>query len=312
MGRREKHNLEFPTRLLIAAMLLCTSGPNSRVCEAAELKPGFDTNSFPSLAEVFQGRTFENEFERDIYFLRSVRERYPSHWAGLLEANISVEEYVRAPAKLLRFIDELGSAMAGMNDLTASTNLALVTSDETFYANTNAYHPEILRAAAQALIKIGPNGRKALASSFTERHYRLDSESLEELANIIGGERPPGAELAIGLEATAFDFSTTNGGVYPHCTMIAVKNLLRLPDGSSRVRVRLKVDEAFNNPGRFQSIIDGIEAARATELSTNLVDLGTNLTSKLATLTNSPGAYRDDLQELDRRIHKTIKLLERQ
>jgi hypothetical protein len=276
-----------------------------------EMNQGAGTNSFPSLPEVFQGRTFENEFDRDVFFLRSIQERYPSHWAALLQANITVEEYVRAPVKLLRFINELGAAMEGRNDLTASTNLALLTSDESVYANTNLYHPEILRAAAQALIGIGPNGRKALATCFTEQHYRVDSETLEEYANIIGKERPQDLELAKGLEAMAFDFSTTNGGIYPRCITASVKNLLCLPEGASRVRTHLRTEEVFDNPGRFQAVIDGIVAAQATEFSTNLAALETNVTMKLAVLTNSPGAYRDDLQELNMRIQKTLGLLDK-
>jgi hypothetical protein len=73
----------------------------------------------------------------------------------------------------------------------------------------------------------------------------------------------------------------------------------------------LRPEEVFDNPGRFQAVIDGIAAARATELSTNLAVLETNVITKLAILTNSPGAYRDDLQELHTRIQKTLGPLQK-
>src|SRR5215813_3625776 len=150
-------------RTLLFAALLFTSTLCPRVCRGSEPDQASKSNTFPDVSDVFQGRTFKNEFERDVFFLRSIHDHHRQHWAALLQANITPDEYVRSPAKLLRFVDELGHAMSDRNDLAASTNLALLTSNEAFYANTNAYHPEILRAAAQALIKIGPSGRKALA-----------------------------------------------------------------------------------------------------------------------------------------------------
>jgi hypothetical protein len=133
-----------------------------------------------------KGRTFRNDFERDVFFLQAIHDHYTSFWPDLLEANISVQDYVQSPAKLLRFIDELGKAMRDQNEPVACTNLALIIGNAAYYANTNAYHPEILRAAAEALIKIGPNGRSALAAAFTESHYCSDPASLEQLAQVIG------------------------------------------------------------------------------------------------------------------------------
>ena len=224
-----------------------------RVCLADEPAQPAATNSFPTLPEVLQGHTFADPFERDVFFLRTIHSRYASHWPELLAANINVEEYVRSPDKMLRFTTELDTAMHERNDPAASASLAVVTSDSRFYTNADAYHPEILRAAAQALISIGPEGRKALASSFTESHYREDAGSLEELAKVIGEQRPSDLELAKALAATAFEFSTTNGGSYPRCTTETVKNLLRLPEGASTVRSHLKSEEMFSNPGRFQA-----------------------------------------------------------
>src|SRR5215831_15971169 len=110
------------------------------------------TNSFPSPNEIFQGRAFTNKFERDVFFLRKIRESYPMHWAPLLEANVTIADYVVAPDKLLRFVEELGAATANTDDATAVTNLAAINADPEFYANTNASRPEIDSAAALALM----------------------------------------------------------------------------------------------------------------------------------------------------------------
>jgi hypothetical protein len=264
------------------------------------------TNSFPTPAEVFQGRQFANKLERDIFFLRAIHDQYPPQWPALLDANITVDDYIQAPDKLLRFINELTLAMRNRNDPAAAAHLALVTSTPDFFANTNAYHPEIVQAAAEALIDIGPAGHKALASSFTQEHYRTDAGSLEDLAKIIAKERPADPELAKALAGTAFDFSTANGGTYPRCTSEMVKDLLALPDGPSAVIAHLNADEVLHDPARFQSVIDGIAAARTAELATNLTALEPGIKTKLDTLTNSPGAYRDDLQDLSVRIRKTL------
>jgi hypothetical protein len=281
----------------------------STACLAADAVPGAATNSFPAPADVFQGRSFANKFDRAVFFLQAIRDRYPSQWPALLEANINVTEYEQSPAKLLQFIDELGTAMAGRNDPMASARLALITSDKSFFANTNGYVPEILQAGARALIKIGPTGRSALAASFSETHYRDDPESLEDLAKVIGEVGPSDPDLAKALAATAFNFSTTNGASYPRCTTEAVQNLLRLPEGASIVRSNLNKAQVFADPGRFQAVTDGITTARATDLATNLAALDNDATAKLAALTNSPGAYRDDLKDLQVGIQKAIAAL---
>jgi hypothetical protein len=276
---------------------------------AAEPGPIVATNSFPTLPEVFQGRTFSNKFDRDVFFLRAIHDRYPGHWPELLGANISPEEYIGSPVKLLQFVNELGVAMAGRDDSAAAVKLALIVSDGRFFTNADAYHPEILRAAAQSLIKLGPNGCHALATSFSETHYRDDCESLEELAKTIGGERPADPDLAKALAATAFEFNTTNGGSYPRCTTEAVKNLLCLPEGAAEVRTHLTTNEIFGDPIRFQAVIDGMESGRATGLLTNLTAMDAEVRAKLVILTNHPGDYRTALEGLDERLRKKIAVL---
>jgi hypothetical protein len=268
--------------------------------------PVAGTNSFPSVAEVLGGRTFETYTEQDVYFLRAIHDRYPAQWPDLLAANITVKDYLLSPEKLERFVNELGEAMEGRNDPAACTNLAMLTGDPTFYANANTYHPEILQAAARALMRIGPAGSKALVSAFTESHYGADPGSLEDLADAIGEEHPAGSEFVQALAATAFDFATTNGSYYPRCTAAAVKNLLGLKDGFSAVRAHLRTEEILGNPGRFQAVMDGIAAGRAGQLATNLVAIQAQVRAKLEGLTNSPGGYRDDLRELDSRIGRTL------
>lgn len=302
------HNYAYKSRTAISALpalILCMAifPPN---CPANQPDPPVATNTFPTVPEVLGGRTFENFTEQDIYFLQAIHDRYPSHWSDLLQANITLNDYVLSPEKLLRFVNELGDAMRGRNDPTACTNLALITTDPSFYTNTDIYRPEILQAAARALIKIGPNGRKALTASFTENHYRNDPGSLEDLADTIGEDRPAGSEFVGPLSATAFNFTTTNGGIYPRCTTAAVKNLLCLTEGPSAVRAHLKIEEVLNNPGRFQAVMDGIAAAHASELGTNLIAIQAEVRAKLATIANSPGGYRDDLQELAAGIQRTL------
>jgi hypothetical protein len=264
------------------------------------------TNSFPSPTDVFQGRQFANRLERDVFFLRAIHEHYPDKWPALLEANITVDDYVQSPDKLLRFINELAIAMRDRDDLAACSNLARVISDKDFFANTNAYRPELLQAAAQTLIQIGPNGRKALAAAFNQDHYRADPGSLEDLAKTISREKPADAELSRALAATAFDFTTPGGGTYPRCTAEMVKNLLALPDGIATIKPYLTTNAIIHDPSRFQAVINGITAAHSAELTTNLAVLDSGVGAKLTTLSNSPGDYRNDLQDLHSRIQKTL------
>jgi hypothetical protein len=203
-------------------------------------------------------------------------------------------------------VNELGEAMRDRNDAAACSRLALITGDASFYANADVNRPEIIEAAAGALIKIGPNGRKALASSFTRSHYCNDPASLEDLADAIGVEHPADVEFLKALSATAFDFATTNGSIYPHCITTAVKNLLCLGEGLSAVRAHLKFEEISNDPGRFQAVVDGIAAAHAGELATNLVAVQEKVRTRLAALANSPGGYRDDLRDLDTGIGRAL------
>jgi hypothetical protein len=299
----------FMAAASVLATLLLAQHPGARAAEAAKTisAPAATGKSpFPQVSEVLQGRQFATRFDREVFFLRRVRESYPAHWSPLLGANIIVNDYVQAPDKLLRFVQALGAAAAATDDRAASTNLAAITSDPVFYANTNAYRPEILRAAASALIEIGPSGRRALAHSFTEHHYRVDAESLAEIAEVVGKSGVSDSRLASALAATAFTFTATNGGFYPRCTEQAVRNLLRLPEGATASAVHLNAKEVLDDPGRFQAVVDGVAAARAVVLATNLVVLDHEVAAKLSSLTNSPGLYRDELSSLQVRIRQTV------
>jgi hypothetical protein len=296
---KEMYDQKF-RRLLVALFLFALSAP----CFAGE-QDQQGTNSFPTPVDVFQGRQFANKLERDVFFLRAIHDHYPDKWPALLEANITVDDYIRSPDKLLRFINELAIAMRDRDDPTTCANLARVISDKDFFANTNAYRPEIQQTVAQVLIQSGPNGRKALAAAFNQDHYRVDCESLEDLAKVISVERSADADLAHALAATAFDFSTAGGGTYPRCTSELVKDLLSLSNGVATVKPYLTTN-AIHDPARFQAIIDGIAAAHKLELRTNLEVLKSSVSAKLATLTNSPGDYRNDLQDLQSRIDKTL------
>lgn len=267
-------------------------------------------DSFPKPAEVFQGRTFADDIERDVFFLRAIHDRYHSHWADLLAANINERNYFQWPAKLLRFVNELGIAMSDRDDPTAVTNLALLTSDKRFYTDINDYHPDILPAAARALIQIGPAGRAALAVSFSEKHYQDDPAGLEEMARTIGAEKSADPMLVQALSLTAFGFSTTNGGSYPRCTTVAVKNLLFLPTGTAEVRTHLNTNEIFGDPVRFQAVVDGIAAAHATQLATNLTVIDAALKPKLLALKiGVDDDYRDALDELEHKIQDALETL---
>ncbi len=221
-----------------------------------------------------------------------------------------MQDYVQAPDKLLRFVQALGIATAGSDDLAASTNLAAVVSDPVFYANTNAYRPEILRSAAFALVQIGPTGRRMLADSFTELHYRINAESLVEISEIVGNSGVPDSRLAAALAATAFTFTATNGGFYPRCTEQTVRNLLRLPESAAVAATHLNAKEVLADQGRFQAVMEAVADARAVALVTNLVALEHEATAKLSSLTNSPGAYRDALSNLHARLRSTISQLQ--
>jgi len=295
-------------RLAVGGLILVAAGLPS-ACPAGEAGMVATNDTFPTVPEVLGGRTFKNYTEQDIYFLRAIHDRYPSHWTDLLEANLTLNDFVLAPEKLLRFVNELGEAMRGQDDLVACTKLAMITGDPAFYANASVSRPEILKAAAQALIKLGPKGRKALASTFTEVHYRSDPASLEVLGDALGEERPSDPEFVVALASTAFTFSTTNGAFYPRCVAGAVKDLLCLTNGLAVVRSHLKIGEVLNNPGLFQSVVDGIAEAQASELAADLGPIQAEVRAKLAKLAESPDGYRDDLQELEVRLGRTLASL---
>ncbi len=291
--------------LLLLCPVVCALAAEPRIAAPEPASDG--TNSFPPLFEVFQGRTFTSESQRDLFFLQAIHSRYPEYWPSLLEANITLHDYVEAPAKLLRFIGELGDAMRGRDDRAACTNLARVTADENFYANTNVYRPEILQAAARALLALGPEGESTLAAAISRHHYQLDPDSLEQMARVIGEARPQGVALLDVLEATAFDFSTTNGATYPSCTREAVRNLLNLDPGAARVRKRLTVKASLEDPGRFQAVLDGIDAAAAGPLQPNLAALEQGIRKRFSELVPGPSGYRDDLQALDERVQQKLR-----
>ena len=273
--------------------------------DPAPLETG-SSNAFPEVSEVLQGRVFTNKFERDVFFLRAVRERYPAYWPSVLRANIVVNDYVVAPGALLRFVEELGTAMTGTDDLVTITNLAAVTSNPIFYANADAYRPDIVRAAALALIRVGPRGRQELANSLSETHYRTDVSSLEVIAGAIGESGASDSRLIAALTAAAFSLTATNGGSYPRCTKETVKSLLRFPDGVLAVGANLNAKQVFDDPGRFQAVVDGIAEARVTRLTTNLVEVASAVTKKLDALNVAPGPYRDELLELQARLKKAM------
>lgn len=297
----QKLTKQLPGAVALALFLAITSLPH-RAAAA-------DDNAFPTPAEVFQGRNFATENERAVFFLHAIHDRYPQHWQALVEANINEQLYIQAPDKMIRFINQLAEAMVDNDDPTSIASLRAVTTNRLFYTNINAYHPEVLRAAARALIKIGPAGRKALAEAFSESHYRDDSESLSELAKTVGDEKPADPELTVALSATAFGFSTSNGGIYPRYTTEAVKNLLLLPQGPLVVKTHLNTNEILADPVRFQSIVDGIAASHSIVLITNLSALNVTIGEKLVTLKAYPGAYRDALEELHTRIQNTTNPL---
>jgi hypothetical protein len=298
-------------QLILVVFLLgsVAQTPGAERAQMPEPANSTGTNSFPDLNEVFQGRIFENKFDREVFFLRRIREHYPAYWPSLLGANIIATDYEQTPEKLLHFIQELGVAMQTSDDLCAITNLATITSDPAFYANTNAYRLEIQRATAEALLKIGARGAQALAESFSESHYCTDTTSLEVLADVVGKSRVPASKLAQALATTAFTFTATNGGYYPRCTTVSTRNLLLLTDGASIVGIHFNTNEVFADPGRFQAVVDGIAEAHAAVLSTNLAQIATQAAVKLDSLAGTPSPYRDDLQALLTRIRKVIEQL---
>jgi hypothetical protein len=301
----------FITGALVLVIWAVAPGRKASCAEQERGSPSSQTesSSFPDPNEVFEGRVFRNNFDRDVFFIRRIRENYPVHWPSLLEANIDTKSYVVTPDKLLRFIEELGTAIAGTDDLAAITNLTAITSDPIFYANTNAYRPEILRAAASTLIRIGPRGRLALANSFSETHYRTDSVSLEVLAEVIGKAGVADSSLSAALAATAFTLTATNGGSYPRCTKEITRNLLRLPEGIAAIQTHLNSKEIFKDPGRFVPAIEAIAEARALGLTTNLIEVQTEVAVKLKALADHPGPYMDDLSELQAHIGKAVEQL---
>jgi len=267
-----------------------------------------ETNGFPDLNEVFQGRAFTNTFERDVFFLRAIRDRYPAQWPSLLAVNMTPGDYVVSPEKMQRFVAEVGAAAEGTDDALVLSNLAAVISLPDYY--TNVARPELEQAVVNALIKLGPKGRLALAGAFSETHYRLDPGSLEIAADAVGKSGVSDTNVANALAATAFIFTTANGGSYPRCTERAVEGLLGLTNGIAVARAHLTTNAMFADPGRFQSVVDGVGAAHATALLTKLEQLLSAAEVKLSTISPGPDPYRDDLAELEPRIKKTVELLD--
>jgi hypothetical protein len=295
-----------PARRLFAAALILWAATLSLNCPADETDMADVTNTFPSVAEVIGGKTFDTFTDQDIYFMQAIHDRYREHWTDLLQANLTLNDYVLSPDKLLKFVNELGEAMRDRNDAPACINLAPIIDDPAFYASPTDYRSDINQAVARALIKIGPAGRKVVASAFDESHYNNNSTSLEDLADVVGEAKPTDPEFVRALAATAFELNTTNGAFYPRCTTAAVKNLLLLDGGPAAVQAHLKTGELLGNPGRFQAIVDGIAAVHASELATNMTAVQPEIHAKLMTLLNSRDGYWDDLVGLDTRIRGTL------
>ena len=312
---RSNLNMKPVTRNFITALISAILPFAADICTSrAEEQPPVpslleETNSFPDANEILKGHLFRSFFDRDVFFLRKIRADYPEFWPSLLNENIVLKDYVQSPDKLLRFVQELAVVVERTDDVSAITNLMRITSDSAFYANTNAYRPEILMAAATALIRTGPKARIALADTFNEDHYRTDSVSLSLFADTIGKCRISDSNLNAALAAMAFTLTATNGGSYPGCTKDATSNLLSFPDGPAVVAPYLNRTQLFKDPGRLQAIVDGIVTARAVGLSTNLIEISRLIDEKLTALPTKPDPYRDDLLDLQAQIEKAIEQL---
>ncbi len=269
-----------------------------------------DTNGFPDPAEVLQGRVFTNGFERDVFFLSQIRQKYSAYWPSLLTANITPGGYVVAPEKLQRFITEVGASSANTDDAFARASIASVITNADFYTNTS--QAEVLRAVVSSLDEIGPKGRLALAGAFEQNHYRTDPESLEALAEVIGKSGLSDPDISDALAATAFSFTAANGGSYPRCTKTAVVNLLSLTNGAAILGPHLNTNEVFRDPGRFQAVVDGIAEAHAKTLVKRLETMSVDVKAKISTQAPDPNPYRDDLADLETRLRRTIEVLQRQ
>jgi|GEM_PF-7080182 len=307
MGAGETNKFVRPTTLtnfvaVMAAFVACVSLPWPAGAG--------DTDGFPEVNAVLQGRAFTNDFDRDVFFLRQVRQHYPAHWPSLLAANISVGEYVISPEKMRRFVKEVGAAGEKSDDSIACANLAAIVCVPDFYSNPDASHPEIQQAAAVSLIKIGPTGESALAAAFTQEHYRADPGSLETVADAIAASGAGGSNLVRALAATALTFTADNtGGSYPRCTEAATRCLLSLTNGASALLSHLNTNEVFANPGRFQSVVDGIAAAHAASLAVRLEQIDSAVKARLAAISPGPDPYRDDLSDLENRIERAASQL---
>jgi hypothetical protein len=290
--------------------LLCTSVAVLTVLfGAAQWVRADDTNGFPDPAEVLQGRVFTNGFERDVFFLSQIRQKYSAYWPSLLTANITPGGYVVAPEKLRRFITEVGASAENSDDAFALAYIASVITNADFY--TNASHAEVLRAVVSSLNKIGPKGRLALAGAFEQNHYRTDPESLEALADVIGKSGVSDPNISEALAATAFSFTAANGGSYPRCTKTAVVNLLSFANGAAILSPHLNTNEVFRDPGRFQAVVDGIAEAEAKSLVSRLEAMSRDVKTKISMQAPGANPYRDDLEDLEARLRRTIELLQR-
>lgn len=266
-------------------------------------------SAFPNVNEVFQGQSFESKFDQEVFFLRRIREDYPVHWPDLLAANITPDKYADAPEKLEHFVRELSAVTAKTDDPVACTSLASLISDPDFYANTNAYHPDILTDAILGLLILGPAGHRALADAFNQEHYRKDSASLELLADTIASTHVDDPVFAAALAAGVFTFTTASGGFFSHCTTDLTSNLLRFPDGVVAVEKHLGTNEILNAPGRFQSVMEGFSGSNAIPLVTNLTAISNLIVGRLDTLTNKPGPYRDELKQLQSSVGQALQRL---
>jgi len=254
--------------------------------------------AFPEITEVLQGRIFDTKFDRDVVFLRRIREDFHRHWADFLEANLTEKEFVQVPDKMAKFLEKLAKSTAGTDDATTAEKLAVLVTDPVFYANTNAYRPDLLTAAARTLIGLGPKGCQAFAGTFSLAHYRTDPVSLELFAEVAGKSGTGDPKVQAGLAAVAFTFATERGGSFPRCTRVAVRQLLALPGGVEVVRPFMHAPAAMEDPGRFRDIVVGIVAARVPGLKGELEGIARQAVAKLAAMPPGASAYRDEVTGL--------------
>jgi hypothetical protein len=85
---------------------------------------------------------------------------------------------------------------------------------------------------------------------------------------------------------------------------------LQRPRGVALLSEFLSQPGVLADPGRCRSALEGVSTNQVSNLTQSLAALGAKVESKLETLTNSPGEYRDELQKLQDKIKQIGKQLE--